>query len=217
MRDRDAVWRLVHAERAALVADLRPVPAEAWRSPSLCAGWDVEHVVAHLTAAAETGPIRWLRSAAGARFDFGLHNERRLAERLGPTPANTLARFAASVDRTSSPPGPTLGALAEVVVHAADVRRPLGLAGDPANEAVVATADFLAHRDFAVPSRRRAAGLRLEATDGPFTAGTGPLVQGPTLALVMVLAGRTRFADDLSGAGAEVLLDRIRTESARPR
>ena len=36
--------RLVHAERAALVADLADVPAERWRTASLCPGWNGEDV-----------------------------------------------------------------------------------------------------------------------------------------------------------------------------
>ena len=71
-------------------------PALTWRSGrnrSLCGRWVIEDVVAHLTAAASIGPLRWFASVIGARFDFDLHNDRRLAEHRGATPAETLERF----------------------------------------------------------------------------------------------------------------------------
>ena len=48
------VWPLVHAERAALVGDLESLDAAAWETPSLCAGWTVHDVVAHLVDTAKT-------------------------------------------------------------------------------------------------------------------------------------------------------------------
>jgi hypothetical protein len=48
------------------------------------------------------------------------------------------------------------------------------------------------------------------ADDGPFATGSGadPLVTGPTLALVMAMAGREAFCDDLSGPGVATLRER---------
>jgi len=42
------VWPLVHAERHALVDDLSRLTDEQWRTPSLCEGWTVHDVAAHL-------------------------------------------------------------------------------------------------------------------------------------------------------------------------
>ncbi|EHK81918.1 hypothetical protein ACWGRK_10935 [Saccharomonospora azurea] len=50
--------------------------------------------------------------------------------------------------------------------------------------------------------------MRLEATDGPFVAGSGPVVAGRTLALVMALAGRASYCDELSGDGVQALRER---------
>jgi hypothetical protein len=44
---------------------------------------------------------------------------------------------------------------------------------------------FAVARDFTVAGRTTAAGLALRADDGPFTAGEGPEVTGPTLPLLM--------------------------------
>src|SRR5258707_7973961 len=86
---RDARWSAIHAERAALADDLAGLDDAQWAQPSLCGRWVVEEVVAHLTAAASIGPLRWLTSVLGARFDFDIHNERRFARHRGATPAET--------------------------------------------------------------------------------------------------------------------------------
>ncbi|MET9215742.1 maleylpyruvate isomerase family mycothiol-dependent enzyme [Nocardia sp. NPDC003239] len=200
---------MTHTERAALADDLALLDDDQWARPSLCGDWTVEQVVAHLTAAASIGRLRWLASVLGARFDFDLHNARRLAEHRGATPAETLARFRAVVTSTTAASGHTAAWLGEVVVHGQDIRRPLGLSTTPSTAAATAVADFYASRDFTVPSKTTIAGLRLEATDGPFATGTGPLVSGPTIALVMVMAGRAAGADALAGPGLPTVLDRL--------
>ncbi len=199
----------IRVERAALADDLAKLDDAQWAAPSLCDGWTVQHVVAHLTAGASVGTLRWFTSVLGARFDFDLHNERRLAEHLGDTPAETLERFRAIVDSTTSAPGPAAAWLAEIVVHAEDIRRPLGVTRSVPVDVVTAVAAFFARPDFTVPSRRTIRGLRLEATDGQFATGDGPFITGTTLALTMAMAGRAVFCDDLSGPGVETLRARI--------
>lgn len=202
---RDAVWSAVHAERAALAEDLAGLDEAQWAQPSLCGRWGVEEVVAHLTAAASIGPLRWITSALGARFDFDLHNDRRLAEHRGGTPAETLERFRRVIASTTAPLGPTIAWLGEVIVHAQDIRRPLGLPRTPSVGVVTPVAGFYARRDFTVAGRSAIDGLRLEATDGSFAAGAGPLVSGTTLALTMAMAGRGAYCDDLAGPGVPAL------------
>lgn len=206
---RDQLWAAIHAERAALADDLGELDDARWAQLSLCGEWSVEEVVAHLTAGASTGPVRWLASIAAARFDPDLHNRRRLAEHRGETPAETLARFRRVVSGTTAASGHTAAWLGEIVVHGQDIRRPLGLPRTPGVAAVTEVARFFASRDFTVPSRSSVAGLRLEAVDGPFAAGTGPLLTGTTLALTMAMAGRRVYCDDLTGPGVEVLRTRL--------
>lgn len=45
------VWAWVHAERAALAADLADLTEEQWATRSLCTELSVREVLAHLTAA----------------------------------------------------------------------------------------------------------------------------------------------------------------------
>lgn len=136
-----------------------------------------------------------------------------MVEHRGRTPAETLARFRAVIPNTVGPSRHHAAWLGEVVVHGQDIRRPLGLARTPSLEAVSEVARFYTSRDFAVPSRSAFEGLRLEATDGPFRAGTGPVISGTTLALTMAIAGRPVYCDDLTGPGVATLREPVSTQS----
>jgi len=210
----DHLWALAHAQRAALAEDLSDLDAERWRHGTLCGLWDVEQVVAHLTAAASLNRWRWLGSMLGARFRVDVHNQRRLVEHLGSTPAETLDRFRAVIGSTTAPSGHTPAYLGEVVVHAQDIRHPLGLPRTPDVDALTPVADFFARRNFAVASRTTVAGLQLRADDGPFATSTGPLVTGSTLALVMSMAGRAPYVDQLDGPGLSTLRTRVHGPAA---
>jgi uncharacterized protein (TIGR03083 family) len=210
----DELWTLAHSERAALAEELAGLGAEQWRHDTLCGEWDVEQVVAHLTAAASLNQWQWLRSMLGARFRPDVHNQRRLAEHCGSTPAETLERFRAVITSTTAPSQHTPAYLGEVVVHAQDIRQPLGLARTPSIEALTPVANFFAQRNFTVASHTHAADLRLRADDGPFAAGTGPLVTGPTLALVMSMAGRVPYLAELDGPGVPTLRSRLQATAA---
>lgn len=203
-------WNAIAAERARLADDLAALTPEQWAAPSACDRWTVQDVVAHLTAAANTGRWAWLRSITAARFDPAVHNERRLTEHRGATPAVTLAGFRSVVDSRVAATGDLWAWLGEVVVHAQDVREPLGIRTAPAAESVVAVAEGYVRKDFAVNSRRAARGLRLVATDTEFRAGDGPEVTGTTLDLVLAMAGRGAAAARLSGPGAQRLADASR-------
>jgi uncharacterized protein (TIGR03083 family) len=205
----DDLWALAHAERAALADDLAGLTAEQWEHGTLCDRWTVEEVVAHLTAAASTGQWKWLRSMAFARFRPDVHNRRRLAEHRGVDPAETLERFRAVIASTTSPSGHIPAYLGEVVVHAQDIRQPLGLPTTPRLDALTPVAEFFARRNFAVPSSSRIADLEVQADDGPFVAGRGALVTGSTLALVMSMAGRAHYVDELDGPGVQLLRTRL--------
>ncbi|MDO5737464.1 MAG: maleylpyruvate isomerase family mycothiol-dependent enzyme [Propionibacteriaceae bacterium] len=205
------LWHMIHAARADLADDLTILDEDQWAARSLCGNWSVREVVAHLSAAASVGRLRWFRSVVEARFDFDLHNQRRLSEHLGATPADTLQEFRRIIPSTTAPMGPAAAWLGEVIVHSADIQRPLGIDRTPEVAVVEEVARFYASRDFAVPSHKAIRGLRLEATDGTFSTGDGPVVSGTTLALTMAMAGRTAFCDDLTGDGIALLRSRCPT------
>lgn len=207
---RAGVWPLIHAERAALAADLADLPAERWAIRSLCDELTVREVLAHLTSGASLNSVRWLAGVIRCRFDFDKQVAMRLAEQLGATPAETLERFRRIVPSTTKPPLPALAMLGETVVHAQDIRRPLGIRRDHPIEVVTRVAEYYHGTDLVVPAKGRIGGLRLVANDGPFTTGSGPLVFGSTVALVMAMTGRAAYCDDLEGDGVDLLRERCR-------
>jgi uncharacterized protein (TIGR03083 family) len=202
-------WKLIHAERARIADMLTKLDEEAWQTGSLCSNWSVEQVVAHLTAAADTGKLAWIWSMVRAGFNAAKHNERQLSRYLGSTPAETIERFRNSVMNTVAPTNDFGAWLGEVIVHGQDIARPLGIDLEPDPVAVREVAHFFVARDFAVNSRSVAKGLALEATDDAFRSGNGPVVRGELLNLVMAMAGRADAWANLEGDGVEELRRRI--------
>ncbi|MFE0369837.1 maleylpyruvate isomerase family mycothiol-dependent enzyme [Streptomyces tendae] len=205
------VWASIHTERAALAADLAELTEEQWATPSLCAGLTVREVLAHLTAGASLNAVRWFAGVIRCRFDFDKQVAVRLAEQLGSDPAETLERFGRVVPSTTKPPLPVIAMLGETLVHGEDIRRPLGIRRDYPVDVVTRVAEYYRGSDLVVVARKRIGGLRLAADDGPFTTGSGPVVSGPTMALVMAMTGREAYCDDLEGDGVELLRGRCRT------
>lgn len=209
LRRASGIWPLIHAERAALAADLANLTGEQWATPSLCAGLTVREVLAHLTSAAGLGPVRWLAGVIRCRFDFDRQVAMRLAEQLGATGAETHDRFRRVVTSTTKPPLPVVAMLGETIVHAEDIRRPLGIRRDYPITTLTRLAEYYRGSDLVVLAKGRIGGLRLAADDGPFRAGSGALVSGGTLALTMAMTGRAAYCDDLDGDGVAILRDRM--------
>jgi len=205
------IWSLVHAERAAVAADLADLTDQQWATLSLCTGLTVRHVLAHLTAGASLNSVRWLAGVIRCRFDFDKQVAMRLAEQLGATPAATLARFRGVITSTVKPPLPTAAMLGETIVHAEDIRRPLGIRRHYPITTLTRLASYYQGSDLVVLARGRIVGLRLQASDGPFATGSGPLVSGTTLALIMAMTGRASYCDELDGDGAATLRERCTT------
>jgi hypothetical protein len=107
------------------------------------------------------------------------------------------------------PPGPIDSWLGETIVHAEDIRRPLGIAHTyPVND-VTRIAAFYRGSNLLIGGKRRAAGLTLRATDADWSAGSGPEVAGPAISLVLAITGRPAALDDLSGEGLAALNQRM--------
>jgi uncharacterized protein (TIGR03083 family) len=205
-----ALWETIHAERAALAADLAGLGDRRWETPSLCEGLSVRQVLAHLTAGAGLTWGRWMAGVVKCRFDFDEQVLMRLKERLGRDAAETLRLFEEAATSTTRMI-PLKALLGEIVVHGEDIRRPLGIERAYPIEALTLLAEYYRRSDFVVVAEKRVAGLRLVAEDGPFAAGAGPLVTGTTLALTMAMTGRAAYCDELRGEGVPLLRERCAT------
>jgi len=119
-----------------------------------------------------------------------------------------MSNFEAVLTSVKHPPGPSDTWLGETIVHAEDIRRPLGIEHRYPTEAVVRVADFFKGSNLLIGSKRRIAGLALRATDADWSHGSGPGVSGPILSLVMAMTGRKEPIDDLTGDGVATLRSR---------
>jgi uncharacterized protein (TIGR03083 family) len=203
-----SIWPTVRAERQALADDLASITDEQWSTPSLCEGWTVRDVLAHMTATSKITPATFFVKLIGSGFSLAKMQAKDLAVERGASNADALQRFTAQVGSTDHPPGPMVSWLGEVLVHAEDIRRPLGLHHDYPTEALIQVADSYKRSNLVIGAKKRIAGLRLRATDADWTHGDGPEVAGPMAALLSAMAGRKAALSDLSGDGVATLVSR---------
>lgn len=204
------VWPMVHAERATLIDDLANLDDQQWQEPSLCDGWAVHDVVAHLVDTVRTTRLSFMVHLARARFDFHRKNARGVQRERGTSPQATLQRLRQMALRTSTPPAPLDSRLVEEVVHGEDIRRPLGLTRRYPQEAVVRALRLQARTSASIGGAKElVAGLRLSTVDSDVAIGDGPEVTGTALSLLLAISGRGVALDDLDGPGVAALASAI--------
>jgi uncharacterized protein (TIGR03083 family) len=200
------VWPIVHAERAALIDDLADLTDDQWSHPSLCDGWTVHDVAAHLIHNAKTTRLGIVRDMVRARFDFDRQNAQGVEREHGAKPAETLVRLRQVATRTSTPPAPLDSRLVEEVTHGEDIRRPLGIRRAYPSEAVVRSLRYQVRTPVSLGGAKQRVGtVRLQATDEDVSIGDGPEVSGPALSLLLAISGRRVALDDLYGPGVAAL------------
>jgi uncharacterized protein (TIGR03083 family) len=204
----ESAWPTIHAERKALADDLAGLSADRWSTPSLCSGWSVHDVLAHQVATAKMTPGKFFAKFAGSGFSFGKFANKEIATEGSGGPEATLAEFRSVQNRTSSPPGPKDSWLGEALVHAEDIRRPLGIARAYPLPWVTRAIEFYGGSNAIIGGKKRIAGLTLKATDTDWSHGTGPVVEGPAMSLLMATCGRKPALGDLTGPGLETLRSR---------
>jgi uncharacterized protein (TIGR03083 family) len=204
-----SVMAQARAEREDLLELLEGLSPDEWREPSLCTGWTVHDVVAHVLSYDELGPRRLASRFVRGRLLVDRVNAVGLSEYAARSPAELVELLRAHLTPRGLPAG--MGgaiALTDGLIHQQDIRRPLGRPrAIPADRLLPAlrTAMF-------GPVLRgvlRARDVRLVATDLDWSFGRGPEVHGTAEALLMAVAGRRAVADELSGPGAARLTRRL--------
>lgn len=200
---------LARAERADLADVLATLSPGQWEAPSLCTGWRVRDVVAHMFSYEGLGPLGLLGRFVRGGILPGRVNAAGVAGLADHGPEELLAL----VREHRQPRGLTACfggriALTDGVIHHQDIRRPLGRPREIPSERVAAALDF-ARTAPPIRAARRIRGLTLAATDLDWTAGKGPRVEGPGEALLMAVAGRHGVVRELSGPGLPTLAGRI--------
>ena len=187
--DSDRIWAVIDSQRADLADLLDGLTDRQWMTPSLCDGWRVRDVAAHLTHSHMALPRIVLEAArSGFRFDPMI---RRLALDDTRTQPQIVAALRAMAGSRKKIPGTSdRDPLMDILVHGQDIAVPLGIPRPMPAEAAVEVADHLWRMKFPMKPAARLTGVRLVATDANFAAGTGREVAAPIRDIVMILAGR---------------------------
>jgi len=210
--DYKALWRDQQDRIAALA---RVLDDAQWDGPSLCDGWKVRHVMAHMTYGFATPLPKVLATVAANRGDVARGSYRvsiELGDRL------SRAELADLYDRSRRAPKGLARLLkardgyADNLVHELDMRRGIGAAAvtpfpDAAMRAELDALCQVRSRLFA--PARTAEGLALRATDVDWRHGAGPEVAGAAEDLVLALAGRRVGLAGLAGDGVGELARRL--------
>jgi uncharacterized protein (TIGR03083 family) len=202
------LWHHIHTERANLIDTWIGFTTQQWATPSLCEGWSVQDVAGHVVGGAEQTPFGFVSDLAKAGFKFDRFTTRQ-AKKIGAAgPTELVRRLQARTTTTNHPPGPASAMLGEIVVHGADIRRPLKLHYDYPEAALVEVANSWKNSNLIIGAKRRIAGLKLRAVDADWAHGDGPEVTGPMIAIVLAMTGRRDAHRDLSGEGLATLMSR---------
>ncbi|RNG17938.1 maleylpyruvate isomerase family mycothiol-dependent enzyme [Streptomyces botrytidirepellens] len=175
-------------ELADLLDDLTPAQ---WDTPSLCAGWRVREVAAHMSQGFRYPLPRTLLELLKARG--GLH---RMTDRLArkDAAASSTAQLAAYLrDNAHHPWTPPVGgftaALGHDVIHGLDITVALGLdrrVPEDRVRALLATVDARTLKFFGADLT----GVQLRADDLDWSYGTGTPLTGTAQDLLLVAYGR---------------------------
>jgi uncharacterized protein (TIGR03083 family) len=187
--DDSRIWAHIDEQRTDLADFLDTLAPEQWETPSLCAGWTVRQVVAHITHSTTNWAklsLELLRS--GMRFNAVTLRMGRDDQR---TPEEITAALRAMVGGRRRPPGTAVAdPLMDVLVHGQDIAVPLGIRRTMPVPAAVVAAERVWTMGFPFNARKHFPNVRFTATDVEFSVGKGDQVRAPVRDILMTLTGR---------------------------
>src|SRR5689334_9430624 len=205
----DTIRDMIAAQRTELAEVLTGLPEPGWDEPTLCAGWRVREVVAHITMPFRYGRGRFALELARSRGRFNEMADRTARyDAAAMSSAELAGAVRANTGHPWKPPGGGYtGALAHDLIHGLDITVPLGLAVGLAVPPVPeerlrlvlpASLDDRSVRFFGV----QLDGIELRAQDMDWTLGSGAPLEGAAADLLLVLCGRTLPPGRLAGEPA---------------
>jgi uncharacterized protein (TIGR03083 family) len=196
-------------EREEFASFLDGLTPQQWNSPTLCDKWTVREVAVHTVSYDEltTGGL------VGRFLKGTLNTDRINAIGVADYADRSADEIVALIRAHTEPHGLTGGfggkiALTDGMIHQQDIRRSLGLPRTIDSERLRTALDFARFAP-TIRGAWRARGVRLVATDLPWSHGRGPEVRGSGEALLMAMAGRRAALDDLDGPGKATLAQHV--------
>lgn len=177
------------AERSRLVEMIEKLSESEWDHHSLCAGWRVREVVAHMSMPFRTSALSMVAGIVRARFSFDEYADS-AARRDAATydSAQLLDFLKKNITTVWHPPGGgDDGALSHDVIHGLDMTEPLGLPAPSAERIglVLRHGGPRALKHFGSSLDRT-----LVATDTDASIGTGRRLEIPAKDILLVITGR---------------------------
>jgi uncharacterized protein (TIGR03083 family) len=210
--DAPQAWQVITRERARLADLLDDLGPAEWEQPSLCAGWTVKHVAAHVISSPQATPRAVGAALVRARGTFDRCIDEQARQWADRPTGQIVADYRRLHGSQRHPVGTTYAEpLLDVLVHSQDIAVPLGRDHPMPTVPARAAADRVWRRSFPFRARRRLAGTRLVATDTDWAVGAGDEVAGTIADLLLLLTGRTATLPRLTGAGVEQLHHRARS------
>jgi uncharacterized protein (TIGR03083 family) len=188
----DDIRDMIAAQRGELARVLAGLPAASWDAPSLCDGWRVREVVAHITMPFRYSGRRFMLELAKSRGNFNAMADRCARRDAAALSAAELAdAVRLNVDHPWRPPGGGyLGALTHDVIHSLDITEALGLGVRvPAERLGVVLPNLVTPKSLKFFGTELA-GVQLQATDTGWRFGSGKLVTGTAQDLALLVCGR---------------------------
>jgi uncharacterized protein (TIGR03083 family) len=200
MTDDASLQPAVAAEFLALADLLESATDAQWDTPSLCEGWRVREVVAHMTMAARYPEDKFMAELRRCDFDFGRLSNEIASRDAGLPPAELVASLRSGTMQHWAPPGGGYhGALNHVVIHGLDITVPLGVPRRSPDETIRIVLDELTRGHVHVRFGTNIDGRRLQATDLDWSYGSGPMLRGPAEDLALMLCGRALPPERIEG------------------
>jgi uncharacterized protein (TIGR03083 family) len=210
--NREQSWQVITEQRLALAQLLEGLSDTEWEQPSLCAGWRVRDVAAHVAMAPLVPGLRSML-ADGIRAHGSFHRlNHDVAVRHAARPTwDIIAELRRYADSRRLPVVTNYRNIGfDVLVHGQDIAIPLGRDHPMPSDAARVGADRVWTMGWPFWARGRLAGIRLVATDTDWSAGVGVELRGPIKMLLLLLTGRTATAlPHLSGPGMHTISERF--------
>jgi uncharacterized protein (TIGR03083 family) len=200
----DTIQDMIAAQRGELAAVLDALPASGWDEPTLCAGWRVREVVAHVTMPFRYSGRRFVVELARSRGKFNEMADRvALRDAARMSPAELAGAVRSNIGHPWRPPGGGFsGALAHDVIHGLDITVPLGLAFAIPEERLRRVLPVSAADKTVTFFGANLAGIEFRARDMDWTLGAGTPLTGAAADLLLAMCGRKLPAGRLSGEAA---------------